>query len=597
MTEPAGKVFADASVPRDTGEDKRLDLQEAVARLVKPEQTVQIDRHAAAAMRAIIRRFRGSSPRLTIVLPALTGLAINMVQQGLVERAVTGIVTFTHPATGPVPVVQKAYQEGRVALEFWTSLTLQLRLMAGALDLPFLPARSLAGSSLAAALPDGYAVVRDPFSGADGVGVVRSLKPDLSIVHGCIADRYGNTVLPPPLEDTFWGPRASSGGVLVTVEKIVAPEQIRRHPSLVKIPGYLVAAVSEVPFGAHPLGLVHHELPGFEGCAADIDFLIAHRESCKTDEAAEEWAREWIYAPDSHGSYLATLGDARLRSLRASAAPAAWPNIDAGKRAATPTPPLTVEERMIVLASRAIAERVRSQGYRTMLVGFGPASLAASLARLSLQEKGVHIDLMAGNGVFGYEPRPGGSLPGSPPDIAGATMFTDTVDLIGAMATGSKSSCLSVLGTVQVDRFGNLNTSRIDGALVLGSGAANDLAVSSEVIVLSRLDKSRFADHVEFVTTPGDRVTTVVSDFAVFEKPEGEEELVLAGYLAGANSDEPADVIESIRAACGWDLRVSPGLREYAAPSGEELSALRELDPEGIFRGGRRPAQGQEASG
>jgi len=83
------------------------------------------------------------------------------------------------------------------------------------------------------------------------IGVIKALNPDLSIIHGYAADRYGNTILcqGDSIVDEYsaW---ASKNPVVVTVEKLVSTDYIRKHsPLLVKIPGYRVSSVSVSPFG------------------------------------------------------------------------------------------------------------------------------------------------------------------------------------------------------------------------------------------------------------------------------------------------------------------------------------------------------------
>ena len=97
-------------------------------------------------------------------------------------------------APGPSPVVARALERGGFALESWTMLTISQRLLAGALGIPFLPTRSIAGSSLADELraAGGFAEIRDPFDPSRSQGVVRAYQPDVSFVHAWAADPAGN---------------------------------------------------------------------------------------------------------------------------------------------------------------------------------------------------------------------------------------------------------------------------------------------------------------------------------------------------------------------------------------------------------------------
>ena len=42
---------------------------------------------------------------------------------------------------------------------------------------------------------DAFKVIDDPFGSGKKIGIIKALNPDLSIIHGYAADRYGNTIL------------------------------------------------------------------------------------------------------------------------------------------------------------------------------------------------------------------------------------------------------------------------------------------------------------------------------------------------------------------------------------------------------------------
>jgi len=131
------------------------------------------------------------------------------------------------------------------------------------------------GSSLAKENADAFKVIPDPFNPHETIGVVKSLFPDISIIHGCVADSDGNTILSPPYFGSIWGARASRGGTIVTVEKIVPTEFIRKHSTLVKIPGYLVKYVCPVILGAHPQGLASDSIGWWKGIEKIMNLLSA----------------------------------------------------------------------------------------------------------------------------------------------------------------------------------------------------------------------------------------------------------------------------------------------------------------------------------
>ncbi len=68
----------------------------------------------------------------------------------------------------------------------------------------------------------------------------------------------------------------------------------------------------------------------------------------------------------------------------------------------------------------------------------------------------------------------------------------------------------------------------------------------------------------------------MVTDIGILE-PDENGELVLTSLHPGKTAEEA-------KANTGWELKVSPNLRNTEAPTAEELRILREdLDPQGIY--------------
>jgi acyl CoA:acetate/3-ketoacid CoA transferase beta subunit len=241
---------------------------------------------------------------------------------------------------------------------------------------------------------------------------------------------------------------------------------------------------------------------------------------------------------------------------------------------------------LAVAASRHVAARVRAGGHTTLLAGIGVSNLAAWLATDRLREAGVPVELAAEIGMVGYLPRAGDPFIFATRNLPTAKSLSDVFTVIGQLVAGRFNRCLGVLGAGQVDRAGNLNSTLIPGARYLtGSGGANDVAsAAAEVLVAAWQDRRRFVDKVAYVTAPGRAVRTVVSQLAVFEKSDAHGELEVTAYLpaAGATAD---DAVRAIRAACGWEVRVAPGLVAEPPPAADELTLLRVFDPRRQFLG------------
>src|SRR5690606_22560365 len=101
------------------------------------------------------------------------------------------------------------------------------------------------------------------------------------------------------------------------------------------------------------------------------------------------------------------------------------------------------------------------------------------------------------------------------------SMLSDVTTILGVMTAGPRNRAIGVLGAAQVDASGNLNTTRLPKLLLTGSGGANDIASgASEVMVTIGQSPKRLVERVDFVTSPGRAVRTVVTPAAVFERDD-----------------------------------------------------------------------------
>ena len=188
-------IERDLRLKENEGRDKVIGLAEAIERDIKPGMSLFIEEGANAAIREVIRRFRGTGPDFTLIMSVVSADALNMVHAGLVRRIITTSCTEIRPTPGPNKVVQAAYREKAVEIENWTLYTLAQRLMAGALGLSFMPTRSLLGTGMAEENADSFKAIGDPFGGGQKLGLVKALEPDIALVHAPAADRYGNTIM------------------------------------------------------------------------------------------------------------------------------------------------------------------------------------------------------------------------------------------------------------------------------------------------------------------------------------------------------------------------------------------------------------------
>ena len=149
----------------------------------------------------------------------------------------------------------------------------------------------------------------DPFGGFPVVAC-RALVPDVALIHAHRADRFGNIQYEPTVlwPDIGIMPKAAKR-VIVTAEEIVDTEILRRHPERTILPGFMVDAVVEVPYGSHPISF-------FPNYGYDSRLHREWTKISRDDEAATAFLERYVLTPKTQAEYLdAAGGAAALRRI------------------------------------------------------------------------------------------------------------------------------------------------------------------------------------------------------------------------------------------------------------------------------------------
>ena len=578
------------SVPLHEGPDKVTTLEDAVRRHVHAGATLYIgSAHGRSnpLVRELVRQWWGKAPGFTLAIVGVGSPWTALIHGGLARRVITTFMGEGYPFPTPQALISRAVLEGRLEVSNWSMLTFPLRLLAGAMGVPFLPTRSLLGSSMEEdnTRSGEFMAADDPFGAEGRVGYVRALVPDVALLHAWAADRAGNVIAAAPMNENMYGAMAARGGAIVTVEKIVSTDFIRRHADLVRLPSQYVRAVVETPHGTHPGGMYGMNVAELEGYAEDVEWILECRRAFRKPETADAWIKEWMLDLPDHAAYLSKLGYARIMETKGRAHTDAWVSeLDTLAPRLPSTATASPSEWMVVAAARMLAEKVQARGYKTFLAGVGNSNLAAWLAAYQLKQAGADVELMAETGMVGYLPRPAEPFVFSFRNFPSCKMLTDILHVMGIFMGGRHNQCIGSLAAGQIDKHGNINSTIMPGVTyITGSGGANDITSSSrEVVVCLQQSARRFVDKVPYITAPGRTVRTVVSDLGVYEKTGEHGELRLSGLFG----DRPeADAVRAVREACGWDLQVEPTLRRFASPSADELALVRLFDPRRYFLG------------
>ena len=570
------------------GKNKVLDLSEAITRNVKPGMKLYLGERANALICELIRQFYDSQPDFTMIMVFVMEQGLNLVHCGLVKDIVAASCTEFFPTSGPSPIIRRAFKDKIVEIENWSLCALNQRLLAGALDVPFMPTKSIGSSSMAQENKDSFHQIPDPFGSQKQVNVIKALKPDIALIHGWAADPAGNTIVAPCVNSGEYthGAKASKNGVIVTVEQIVSTKFIREHSALVSIPAGIVNSVSLAPLGAHPQGMVSdYGVTQFQPYADDYQFTNERRNTSRDPKDLNNWIRNWVLDCPTHDAYLQKLGSERISSLKERGTKKDWrDNLDID--AISDNQEYNSREMMIIAAARRTKEIILKNNYEGLLCGIGTSGLPGWVAYYDLRKNNYEVNLWVGTGIYGFSPCPGHSQLTSLPTIMSARMLTDGLNAYGVFIGGNhKGKHMSILSAAQIDQHGNLNSTRIsETSYVIGSGGGNDAINANEVLVVIPQSAKRFVPKVPYITCPGHNTTVIVSDMGIFERIDGE--FVLTTYFPNPQFHDSQEIITQIRENCSWELKISPNLKEEPAPSLEELVTLRVFDPEGYFIGG-----------
>ena len=197
-------------------------------------------------------------------------------------------------------VMRHHVENGLARFDEWSHMAMGMRFRAGAMGVPFLPMRSMLGSDVLRQRPE----VRElacPYTG-DRLLLVPALNPDVALIHVQRCDPYGNAQID-GLQFLDIDLAMAANRVILTTERIVSNEQIRRMPDQTKIPFFAVEAVVEVPFGCAP-----HECSNtYEPFFKHMDYYTALVNGDPV-KGMTEYLDRYVYGPKSWTDYLNLLG-------------------------------------------------------------------------------------------------------------------------------------------------------------------------------------------------------------------------------------------------------------------------------------------------
>lgn len=561
---------------------KIVSLEESVRKVIKPNLSLHFSfTHNRAMVYSweIIRQFREKKLNLHLVGTGMLEYAIALIWAGHVKKLEGAFFGETYPAPRPNKLIMQLAREGKLEIEYWTNLTVPQRFMAAAYGWDYIPTNSLINSSLLDEhLKSGKAFInKDPKNNKETV-MIRSFKPDVAIVHGSVADEEGNTVITPPYGEDLWGVFAAKK-VVVIVEKIVDKNTIRSLSHLVKIPSYKVDFLVEVPFGAHPYGTSPIGLSEY-AYSEDYEFRLDFSKAIQNNIQLDEWMKKWGL-DKSHEVFLASLGKERLNYLKNNLGKS-----DAKVVNTKDDEGVTITERLIISASRILAEEIKNKNIKMVLAGIGISHLTAWLVYKRLKSEGFSIQLLTETGYYGYEP-----IDGDPYIFNFGNLYTNSkqssfVEILGQFVGDSDHSCLAILSAAQIDKQGNLNSTKIPekNLFLTGSGGANDIAsVASHVVVMMSGDRRKFVKQVPYITSPGNKVNAIFTNVAVLTRKNNNGPFIVNYWISDEKNNSANELKQALKNLIPWDIKIDESAHIMNEPTAQELKWLRDLDPQKVF--------------
>lgn len=281
------------------GGDKRTSLADAAA-LVGDGAMVALGgglcaRLPMALVRELVRQGRrglhlvGSAHSIDVDLLIATGAV------AVCEESYVGF----EQDLGLAPAYRTAAAAGTIEIRESCCATILAQLRAAESGVPFLPVRGIKGTDIEGLHPE-YARMTCPFTGEELV-VVPPLRPDVALIHAPIGDAAGNLQIDQPfvLDERF---AHASARVIATVDRIVPTAELVAGG--VVVPGHLVAAVAEVPYGAHPTSC-------YPGYAYDRAHLAEYLAAVSSGSIEAYRAR---YIDVGENAYAAAVAPERLSS-------------------------------------------------------------------------------------------------------------------------------------------------------------------------------------------------------------------------------------------------------------------------------------------
>ncbi len=288
--------------------DKQMSVQEAVEKFVQDGDFLAIGGfgHIRVPMAVIYEIIRQGRRDLAVAGKTAVHDIDVLIGAGCVSK-VECAYSFGHELRGLSPAGRRGVESGEVQVVAEISNAgYQWRFLAGMMGIPFIPVRNLMGTDTFE--KSSAKQVRDPWSGKV-MTLLPAAYPDVALFHVPRCDKYGNARIDGIIVEDYELARAARR-VIITTEEIVDEEETRRNPRNTVIPFYVVDAVCEVPYGAHPTQMPYQYF-------FDEPHIYEWLTLSKTEEGTQEYLQKYVFGVADFDEYLERIGGLRtLNQLR-----------------------------------------------------------------------------------------------------------------------------------------------------------------------------------------------------------------------------------------------------------------------------------------
>ena len=285
--------------------DKEMTLKEAISRFVRNGSSVTFGgfcgRVAMAAVHEIVRQKKRD---LTLICDSNNDDVDILIGAGCVKRWEGAYLAYGVP--GLAINFRRAVEQGiphHIEIEDASNYAMALRFLAGALNVPFMPTKSLLGTDIPKYNPRAK-IIEDPYN-RKPVALIQAARPDVAIIHVQRADPVGNSQIFGFLANDDNKARAAKH-TIITCEEIISTDEIRKCPNLTAVPSYCVDAVVKVPYGSYWWSLTGYY-------TFDIMFELDYVRQSRTVKGFSRWLNEWIYSCEDQDEFLEKVGWDRLK--------------------------------------------------------------------------------------------------------------------------------------------------------------------------------------------------------------------------------------------------------------------------------------------